>query len=113
MEWIEDGLQDFTPLLIEENVQSIAIPPLGAGNGGLNLAGRSAQIESAFGDLQDVDILIYQPTEKYQNVAKSTGVKSSLPPEPPSLNCASLLGIGDGVQPTGNPETGTAVTTRH
>lgn len=76
MEWIEDGLQDLRRFLIEENVQSIAIPPLGAGNGGLNWPDVRAQIESALGDLQDVDILIYQPTEKYQNVAKSTGVKA-------------------------------------
>ncbi|MGT4819539.1 toxin-antitoxin system antitoxin DNA ADP-ribosyl glycohydrolase DarG [Escherichia coli] len=79
MEWIEDGLQDLRRFLIEENVQSIAIPPLGAGNGSLNWPDVRAQIESALGDLQDVDILIYQPTEKYQNVAKSTGVKKLTP----------------------------------
>ncbi|MDW4789083.1 Appr-1-p processing protein, partial [Escherichia coli] len=71
--------QDLRRFLIEENVQSIAIPPLGAGNGGLNWPDVRAQIESALGDLQDVDILIYQPTEKYQNVAKSTGVKKLTP----------------------------------
>ncbi|MCV4861151.1 macro domain-containing protein, partial [Escherichia coli] len=44
MEWIEDGLQDLRRFLIEENVQSIAIPPLGAGNGGLNWPDVRAQI---------------------------------------------------------------------
>nr|WED67832.1 hypothetical protein PJ912_16110 [Pectobacterium colocasium] len=76
MEWIEDGLQDLRRFLLEERVQSIAIPPLGAGNGGLNWPDVRARIEATLGDLQDIDILIYEPTEKYQNVAKSTGVKA-------------------------------------
>ena len=32
--WVVEGLQDLRQFLIENNVQSIAIPPLGAGNGG-------------------------------------------------------------------------------
>lgn len=79
MGWIEDGLQDLRRFLIEEKVQSIAIPPLGAGNGGLNWPDVRAQIESTLGDLQDTEILIYEPTEKYQNVAKNTGVKKLTP----------------------------------
>lgn len=79
MEWVEDGLQDLRRFLIEGKVQSIAIPPLGAGNGGLNWPDVRAHIESALGDLQNVEILIYEPTEKYQNVAKSTGVKKLTP----------------------------------
>ena len=79
MEWIEDGLQDLRRFLIEEKVQSVAIPPLGAGNGGLNWPEVRAQIESTLGDLQDTEILIYEPTEKYQNVAKNTGVKKLTP----------------------------------
>jgi hypothetical protein len=75
MEWIEDGLQDLRRFLIEENVQSIAIPRWGARQRP-ELAGRPDASESALGDLQDTEILIYEPTEKYQNVAKSTGVKA-------------------------------------
>lgn len=36
MAWVEEGLQDLRRFLIEKQVKSIAIPPLGAGNGGLN-----------------------------------------------------------------------------
>lgn len=36
MEWVTEGLQDLRRFLIENNVKSIAIPPLGSGNGGLN-----------------------------------------------------------------------------
>jgi len=79
MEWIEDGLQDLRRFLLEENVRSVAIPPLGAGNGGLNWPDVRARIECTLSDLPGVEILIYEPTEKYQNVAKSTGVKKLTP----------------------------------
>ena len=36
MEWIVDGLQDLKSFLLDNDVKSIAIPPLGAGNGKLN-----------------------------------------------------------------------------
>ena len=38
MEWVVEGLQDLRRFLIEQQVKSIAIPPLGAGNGGLELS---------------------------------------------------------------------------
>lgn len=79
IEWIEEGLQDLRRFLIEEKVQSIAIPPLGAGNGGLKWPDVRARIESALSDLHDINILIYEPTQKYHNVARSTGVKKLTP----------------------------------
>lgn len=79
MEWIENGLQDLRRFLLEEKVRSIAIPPLGAGNGGLRWPEVRARIEFMLGDLQGTDVLIYEPTEKYQNVAKSTGIKKLTP----------------------------------
>src|SRR5215510_12617479 len=35
LEWIVEGLQDLRQFLVSKGVQSVAIPPLGAGNGGL------------------------------------------------------------------------------
>lgn len=79
MVWIEEGLQDLRRFLIENQVRSIAIPPLGAGNGGLNWPDVKVRIESILADIPDIEILIYEPTDKYQNVAKSTGVKKLTP----------------------------------
>jgi O-acetyl-ADP-ribose deacetylase (regulator of RNase III) len=73
--WITDGLQDLKTFILEKNVQSIAIPPLGAGNGGLDWSVVREQIEKALADLKDVEILIYEPTSQYQNVAKKKGVE--------------------------------------
>ncbi|GGX27491.1 type II toxin-antitoxin system antitoxin DNA ADP-ribosyl glycohydrolase DarG [Undibacterium squillarum] len=78
MEWVVEGLQDLRRFLVEQKVQSIAIPPLGAGNGGLEWMDVRKQIELALGDL-DIDILVFEPTKQYQNVAKRTGVEKLTP----------------------------------
>lgn len=78
MEWVVEGLKDLRRFLIEHQVKSIAIPPLGAGNGGLEWAEVREQIERALGDL-DIDILVFEPTKQYQNVAKRAGVEKLTP----------------------------------
>jgi O-acetyl-ADP-ribose deacetylase (regulator of RNase III) len=78
MEWIIEGLQDLHRFLVEKNIESVAIPPLGAGNGGLDWAKVRTQIEAALGDL-DTQILVFEPTQKYQNVAKRAGVETLTP----------------------------------
>lgn len=80
MEWVVDGLTDLKRFIVENNVQSIALPPLGAGNGGLNWTDVKPQIETALADLESVDIYIYEPTAKYQNVAKPKGVEALTAP---------------------------------
>lgn len=78
MEWVVAGLQDLRHFLVQEQVKSIAIPPLGAGNGGLDWAEVRPQIEATLGDL-DVEITVFEPTHQYQNVAKRSGVEKLTP----------------------------------
>jgi len=78
MEWITEGLQDLRRVLIEKQISSVAIPPLGAGNGGLDWAKVRPQIEEALVGL-DTEILVFEPTQKYQNVAKRTGLEKLTP----------------------------------
>ena len=78
MTWVIDGLQDLRQFLIEQKVKSIAIPPLGAGNGGLEWAAVREQIDAALGDL-DTEIMVFEPTPNYQNVAKRAGVEKLTP----------------------------------
>lgn len=78
MEWITDGLQDLRRFLIESKVKSVAVPPLGAGNGGLDWNDVRPQIEAALADLE-TEVLVFEPTQKYQNVAKRTGVEKLTP----------------------------------
>ncbi len=74
MEWVTDGLQDLRHFIIENKVKSIALPPLGAGNGGLNWPDVKIEIEKVLSDV-DADVLVFEPTNRYQNVAKKSGVK--------------------------------------
>lgn len=78
IEWITEGLRDLRRFLIDNKVKSIAIPPLGAGNGGLNWAEVRPHIEEVLAGL-DTEILVFEPTQKYQNVAKRAGVEKLTP----------------------------------
>jgi O-acetyl-ADP-ribose deacetylase (regulator of RNase III) len=79
MAWVVEGLQDLRRFLLENKVKSIAIPPLGAGNGGLDWAAVREQIQLALGDLTDIEIMVFEPTQQYQNVAKRAGVEQLTP----------------------------------
>ena len=79
LEWVVEGLQDLRRFLIENKVKSIAIPPLGAGNGGLDWELVKPEIERALGDLPTIQITVFEPTKQYQNVAKRAGVEKLTP----------------------------------
>ncbi|HHR6080561.1 TPA: type II toxin-antitoxin system antitoxin DNA ADP-ribosyl glycohydrolase DarG [Providencia alcalifaciens] len=79
IEWIIDGLIDLRYFIEKNNVQSIAIPPLGAGNGGLSWDDVKQQIEKILDNMPNVEIHVYEPTAKYQNVSKPKGVEKLTP----------------------------------
>ncbi len=78
IEWIEQGL---TALRLEtgaRGIHSIGIPPLGAGNGGLDWRQVKPRIADALAGL-DCDVVVYEPTQAYQNVVKRHGVEALTP----------------------------------
>ncbi len=79
MEWIRDGLDDLRDFIKEHGIRSIAIPPLGSGNGGLAWPQVRAEIEQRLGGLDDVDVVVYEPADQYQNIAKKHGVSTLTP----------------------------------
>lgn len=79
MEWIESGLRELREFIETNQVRSIALPPLGAGNGKLEWSDVRTHIERALGDLESVRVVVFEPTSKYQNVAKRTGVQKLTP----------------------------------
>ena len=79
IEWITEGLRDLRRVVEELGIRSVALPPLGSGNGGLVWAEVKQEVERALSDLQGVEILVFEPTGKYQNVAKPTGVEKLTP----------------------------------
>ena len=79
MEWIVAGLDDLKKVVRQHDITSIALPPLGSGNGGLNWRDVRPVIESALADLPDVNVLVYEPVDQYQNVSKREGVEKLTP----------------------------------
>jgi O-acetyl-ADP-ribose deacetylase (regulator of RNase III) len=79
LEWIEAGLKDLRAVIVKNGIRSIAIPPLGCGDGGLDWPVVRGMIERELGDLPGVEILVYEPTFRYQNVAKRHGVQKLTP----------------------------------
>jgi len=62
LEWIESGLTDLKTVIRLNNIRSVALPPLGAGNGGLEWSAVRPIIEDALADLSDAEIVVYEPT---------------------------------------------------
>ena len=58
---IEAGLHDLIATVRRLNIRSIAVPPLGCGNGGLNWADVRPRIEVAFAELPDVKVQLFAP----------------------------------------------------
>lgn len=79
LEWVQAGLADLTRLLQEKAIRSIALPPLGCGNGGLEWSAVRPLIEQALAGFPSVEVLVYEPTPRYQNVAKREGVEQLTP----------------------------------
>ena len=61
-EYIEKGLAALREVLQKNKIKSVAIPPLGCGNGGLDWDIVKPMITSALDDL-DLDIVVYEPNE--------------------------------------------------
>ncbi len=80
MEWVERGLEDLKAVIAHNDIRSIALPPLGAGNGGLDWVEVRELIVDKLKDLKNIRVVIYEPTQKYQNVAKRTGVEKLTAP---------------------------------
>ena len=61
MEDIEAGLEALVEEIRKRRISSIAVPPLGAGLGGLRWADVQPSIEEALSSLEDVDVIVFQP----------------------------------------------------
>lgn len=61
IEFIRDGLVDLVKQVHRLGIRSIAVPPLGCGNGGLDWVDVRPLIESAFQSLPDVEVRLFEP----------------------------------------------------
>lgn len=77
--WIKAGLDDLKKVIYEKQINSIALPPLGCGNGGLQWSEVKQLIESKLAQLPDIEIIVYEPTQKYMTKPKTEGVEELTP----------------------------------
>lgn len=61
--FITEGLADLVRQIEDLNIKSIAVPPLGCGNGGLDWNDVRPLIEDALGDIPGVDVRLFPPGE--------------------------------------------------
>ena len=81
MEYIKQGIEDLIRIINEQKIKSIAIPPLGSGNGGLDWSEVRDLLSTSLEPIQDVDVYIHEPGKFASNKAKHK----------PKLTLAALL----------------------
>lgn len=77
-EYIELGLKELVKTIVEYNIKSIAIPPLGCGNGGLQWTKIKEMMENYLSKFEDVNILIYEPSNTIKEVLKKQDYNSDI-----------------------------------
>jgi len=72
-EYIESGLKALSTELSKDEIRSIAIPPLGCGNGGLSWHVVKPMIVKYLSVFSNIDIIIYEPNEAVKELLKKQG----------------------------------------
>lgn len=62
LRFVEEGLVDLVAQIRRLGIRSVAVPPLGCGNGGLDWAQVRPLIEAAFAPLDDVEVRLFEPS---------------------------------------------------
>jgi len=95
IEDIDAGLVDLVEVVRRENIKSVAIPPLGCGNGGLDWSEVRPRILKALAALPDVQMSVYEPSgaPQVEDIAVATK-KPAMNPNRAAL-IAMILNYGE------------------
>src|SRR5579864_8886158 len=88
---IEAGLADLVSQVRKLRIRSIAVPPLGCGNGGLEWSAVRPKIENAFAVLPDVRVFLFEPAK----APKSAAMPNRTNRPKLTLGQAALVGLID------------------
>lgn len=75
LEYIEAGLDDLVRVLAEYEIKSIAIPPLGAGNGGLHWNDVEPLILKKLSSVEGVKVLLFSPSDAQRSVTAPARIR--------------------------------------
>lgn len=75
--YIEDGLKDLLNVIEKYHIKSIALPPLGCGNGGLNWEKVKIMIEKYLHNLP-IEILVYEPNDEVKKILQKEDSKKQI-----------------------------------
>lgn len=73
-DFIEKGLDDLVQIIGKYDIKSVAVPPLGAGNGGLEWEKVKKIIEQKLSPLK-VEFIVYEPTNAIREYLKKERIK--------------------------------------
>lgn len=87
LEYVREGLQDLVRVIDCERITSVAIPPLGAGNGGLRWTQVRPLIVEALESCADTRVLLFEPA----GAPPAREMPRNSPREPLTLGRAALI----------------------
>ncbi len=74
--YIEEGLKDLINVIYKYEIQSLAIPPLGSGNGGLKWSNVKSLMNKYLGEIP-IEIIIYEPNEAVKELLQKEETKKT------------------------------------
>ncbi|AZQ59731.1 Appr-1-p processing protein [Maribacter sp. MJ134] len=74
-EFIEKGLEELKKVIKEKKIQSIALPPLGSGNGGLQWFRVKEIISNKLSEVENCQVIVYEPNANVKEVLNKERVK--------------------------------------
>lgn len=95
-EYVEAGLKKLIEVIETENIKSIALPPLGCGNGGLDWEVVREMIEQHLGKL-NVDVFVYKPNDAVKAILQKENAIKQVKLTPFKAQLLYLLFYYEGV----------------
>jgi len=76
--YIEEGLKDLVRVIDDYEIKSIAIPPLGCGNGGLKWEMVKSLMDKYLSPIKNVTIQVFEPNDAVKEILQKENIKKEI-----------------------------------